>query len=218
MKKSLNIVLIGVLAVASIILALPFTPLRHSFKGVAGDAANKALTSVGVDFSGKIKNARRVSFAHQYQNTDIDLTDYLDMRDNLGVDGNYSNMNLSLSDGTYSATNMLTKDKIKGSAVGGGFAPGSLGKSGSNNSSQAGDFIAISSKLGTSNGTTTPNGSTKQSGNGQNNGTGGGTHPGVDPTPIPDPGPVTLPIGDGTYLMLFMLGIFGVYKSRKLIF
>ena len=86
-----------------------------------------------------------------------------------------------------------------------------------------GGFVAVSTKLGN----TTISGSseqttqataktttTKQSANGDNNGSGGATHPGEDPTFGATP---SLPIGNGTYFLLALVGFFGIWKAKKVL-
>ena len=208
MKKGINIVILGVLTVISVILALPFTPLRNSFQGVASNAANQALTSMGIDLNGKFKNARLIARTHQYDLVDFALV-------NAGSKGRkfsenaYSGMNRQFADGTYSAFN-LNKDK---SPAGGGsgdlaFASGGKGsKSGSG--AQMGGYVSINTKLNSTHANS--GGTTKQNANTDNNGTGGGTHPGVDPNPLG-----SLPIGDGLSLLLVLIA--GYAGIKKLFF
>jgi len=154
MKKGINIVVLGVLTVVSVILALPFTPLRNSFKGVATNAADKALTSMGVDFNGKIKNARMIAGSHQYEGVY-----YYTIAENLGKNQSSNGMLADLGQlNTSKNGNRVVSASIRG-------------------------FVSISSNVKTSNSSSGTGTITKQSGNAQNDGTGGGTHPGVDPTP-----------------------------------
>ncbi len=216
MKKSLNIVLIGVLAIASIILALPFTPLRNSFKGVTSNLTDQAMTAMGVDLNGKIKNARLVSKAHQYEVSDNDLAVNVDSKGRVIKSSTYSNNFSGISDGSmYSASEMIMNNKNSegnsGAGAGLGLGIGGSKQSSTGSSQGIGGFVAVSAKLGTTATTTTPNGgTTKQGANGDNNGTGGGTHPGVDP-----PGFPSLPIGNGTSSMLIFALAFGIWKMRK---
>jgi len=209
MKKGINIVILGVLTVASVILALPFTPLRNSFQGVATNAANQALTSMGVDLNVKFKTARLIARTHQYDIVDFTL-------ENAGSSGRkfsesaYSGMNRSFSDGTYSAFN-VNKD---GTHAGGGSADLAIASAGkgskSGSGSQGGGFVSINTKLNSTH--TNTGGTTKQNANTDNNGTGGGTHPGVDPlNPLG-----SLPVGDGIYLLLLLIA--GYSGIKKLFF
>ena len=210
MKKSINIVLIGVLTVASIILALPFTPLRNSFKGVTSTAADKALSSLGVDLNGKIKNARQISAAHQYEATNMLIVDNKGRVINSGTYG----INSGVIYDNYNMGSFSTNRNSGNSSVGGlaNFGAGSSRNSANAANQGIGGFVAITTKLGTTNQTTNQAGTTttKQSANGDNNGTGGGTHPGVDPTPPP-----SLPLGNETSILLVFLGLFGIWKAKS---
>ena len=213
MKKNINIVLIGVLTVASIILALPFTPLRNSFKGVTSNAADKALSSFGVDLKGKISNARKISSAQQYEVNNLNLGLIVDNKGKVVKSDGYVNSGIS-QDG-YNMNYLSTNDKsVSSNGTNSGFS--SSTKNTSNSSQKVGGFVSISTKLDNSTNTSNPTGGgTKQSDNGQNNGTGGGTHPGVDP-PGFGPSP-SLPLGNGTAIMLLLAFVFGTWKARKLI-
>jgi len=210
MKKSINIVLIGVLTVASIILALPFTPLRNSFKGVTSSAADKALSSMGVDLKGKILNARQISAAHQYEASNMNLGLIVDSKGKVVKSDNYVSTGFP-QDG-YNLNNLNSNGK-SGNTNGINSTFSGSGRSSSKSSQSVGGFVSISTKLGNTT-TSTLGGSTKQSGNAQNNGTGGGTHPGVDPTPTPDPLP-SLPIGNGTVFLISLAILFGTWKVKR---
>lgn len=206
MKKGVNIVILGVLTVASIILALPFTPMRNSFKGVTANAADKVILKMGVDLDKKIKNARFIAKSHQYNVIDFNIVD-METRSKTNTDPSYSGMNGMLNDGTYGALTLTKEGKVSG--IGGGG--GALAFGGSRNTTNGGgggDFVAISSKLTSADGTPVSN-PTKQNGNSQNNGTGGGTHPGVDPVDIPP----TLPVGNGVIYLLFLALGYTLYKN-----
>ena len=202
MKKGINIVVLGVLTVASVILALPFTPLRNSFKGVATNAADKALTSIGVDLNGKIRNARLIAKSHVYESYNFI---------EVGANGkksmqmeSYSGLKGLQSDGLYNlSANKEATQNNSGINADLSIASGSARK----NVTQMGGFVSVSTKLTSENASNTIGGSTKQSGNADNNGSGGGTHPGVDPTPPP-----SLPLGNG-FLCLFSLAL--VYVGFK---
>ena len=210
MKKSINIVLIGVLTVASIILALPFTPLRNSFKGVTSSAADKALNNMGVDLKGKILNARKISAAHQYETSNMNLGLIVDSKGKVVKSDNYISTGFP-QDG-YNLNNLNSNGK-SGITNGINSSFSGSGRSSSKSSQSVGGFVSISTKLGNTT-TSTLGGSTKQSGNAQNNGTGGGTHPGVDPTPTPDPVP-SLPIGNGTVFLISLAILFGTWKVKR---
>ena len=207
MKKGINIVVLGVLTVVSVILALPFTPLRNSFKGVATNAADKALTSMGVDFNGKIKNARMIAGSHQYEGVYYDLSENLSAKAKLHS-ADYSALKGVQSDeGYYTIAENLGKNQSSN---------GMLADLGQLNTSKNGNrvvsasirgFVSISSNVKTSNSSSGTGTITKQSGNAQNDGSGGGTHPGVDPTP-----PLgSLALGNGfVCLFAFALGYVGL--------
>ena len=202
MKKGINIVVLGVLTVASVILALPFTPLRNSFKGVTTSAADKALNKMGVDFNAKIHNARLIAQSHDYQsyNFVVDAGNgkkYLRQESYSGLKGLQSDGSINLSD--------KKEAPQQNSALSGDLALSSVNAR--NKVTQMGGFVSVSTKLNSENPSSSIGASTKQSGNAQNNGTGGGTHPGVDPTPLP-----SLPLGNG-FLCLFSLAL--VYVGFK---
>ncbi len=208
MKKGINIVILGVLTVASVILALPFTPLRNSFSGVTTKAANQALTSIGVDLNGKFKNARLIARTHQYDLVDFALVN-AEGKGRKFSESTYSGMNRRFADGTYSAMN---QEQNAGHAGGtsGDLAIASGGKGSKSGSGvQMGGYVSINTKLNSTHTNTV--GTTKQNANTDNNGTGGGTHPGVDPNPLG-----SLPIGDGISLLLVLIA--GYAGIKKLFF
>lgn len=215
MKKNINFVLIGVLTIASIILALPFTPLRNSFQGISGDAVNKAFASIGVDWNGKIQNARKVSYSYQNEAIGLSLIT-IDTRTKM------IKLKKSGSSGGGSdeyAVNIANNGSDVRSAVGltGSFATSGIISSTSEDkqSITGGGAISFSTKTGSDGKTTlTQNGTTSlQSTNGDHNGTGGGTHPGEDPNTPPPP---CLPLGSGTGILLSLVGAFGIWKVRKI--
>jgi len=214
MKKSINIVLIGVLTVASLILALPFTPLRNSFKGVTSNAADKALSSLGVDLNGKIKNARQISADHQYELSNMLIVDNKGRVIKSGSNGINSGVMLD----NYNLGNFASNGNTGNLSVGGlnNFSGGSSRNSANATNQGIGGFVAISTKLGTTNQTSNQTGttSTRQSANGDNNGTGGGTSPGLDP-PSGGGGAPSLPIGNGTTVLLVFIGLFGIWKAKS---
>ena len=200
MKKNLNIVILGVLTVASIILAIPFTPLRNSFKGIATKATDAAINSIAVDFNGKIKNARLIAKLHQYDIVDFSIADFTNTKRKMNGRG-LNSSNVFVADSRYSAANFSQIYASANTASGQSEGIIPIGQKVSENVNQNADFVGISSKLSTENGTTAPAGGTiKQNANADNNGTGGGTHPGVDPTPP------SLPLGSG-FICLFSFAI-----------
>jgi len=218
MKKSINIVLIGVLTVASIILALPFTPLRNSFKGVTSTAADKVLTSLGVDLNGKIKNARQISADHQYEASNMLI---VDNKGRVIKSGSYG-INSGVIYDNYNMGNFAMNGNTGNASVAGlnsNFGSGGSNRNSANAANQGiGGFVAISTKLGATNQTANQTGTatTKQSANGDNNGSGGGTHPGVDPVGGGG-GTPSLPLGNGTSVLLVFIGIFGIWKVKSVL-
>ena len=193
MRKSVNIIVLGVLTVVSVILALPFTPLRNSFKGVTTNAADKALTSMGVDLNGKIRNARLIARSHEYESY------------NFIIDG--SNGKKHVRQNFYSGTTDLQADGLYVLSTENdnrqnfsGMNPSLLSSSvrKKNISSKMNELATVTTNP---NSQASNNGSKRQNANSDNNGSGGGTHPGVDPMPLP-----SLPLGNG-FLAFFSLAI-----------
>ena len=219
MKKNINIVLIGVLTISSIILALPFTPLRNSFQGITGDAVNKVFASIGVDWRGKIVNARKLSYSYQSEASELSLI-------SIETKSKASKLRKGGSAGGPSEDYMVSfgdNGNDVRSAVGltGSFATsGIISSTSEDQQSIVGGAVSFSTKAGSASNTTlTQSGSTSlQSSNGDNNGTGGGTHPGVDPDTPPTPcvPPPSLPMGNGTSILLSLVGIFSIIKARKI--
>ncbi len=204
MKKGINIVVLGVLTVVSVILALPFTPLRNSFKGVATNAADKALTSLGVDLNGKIRNARMIAKSHEYEAYNFNI-DGVNAKGKYSRSASYAGLNGLHADGSYNLS-----DEKEEAHINSGM-PGDLSMasgSGRNKASQMGGFVPVSSKLTLENASSSTGGSTKQNANTDNNGSGGATHPGVDPSgSLP-----SLPLNNG---FLCLLSFALVYVSLK---
>lgn len=193
MKKGINIIVLGVLTVVSVILALPFTPLRNSFKGVTTNAADRALTSMGVDMNRKIRNARLIARSHEYESY------------NFIIDG--SNGKKYVRQNFYSGTTDLQANGLyvlstendnrqNFSGMNPSLLSGSVRKK--NISSKMNELATVTTNP---NSQTSNNGSKRQNANSDNNGSGGGTHPGVDPMPLP-----SLPLGNG-FLAFFSLAL-----------
>ena len=216
MKKNINIVLIGVLTVASIILALPFTPLRNSFKGVTSNAADKALTSLGVDLKGKIINARQISAAHQYETSNMNLGLIVDSKGRVVKSNNYRYTNLSQD--SYNPNNFT--EILKSGNING--IKSSFGGSGSkilNSSQSVKDIVLIPTKLGATTVQTSQTGMTTKESTSQTDGTGGGVRQGVHGGPTPEEGtggiPPSLPIGNGTLFLLSLAILYGTWKIKS---
>ncbi|GEM_PF-3278109 len=215
MKKRINILLIGVLTVASIILALPFTPLRNSFKGVTSNAADKALTSLGVDLKGKIKNARQISNAHQYEASNMDFGLIVDSKGRIVKSVNFASV--SFSPNAYNP-NILNSTEKSGNTSGLNPVYSTSEKTSTNSTQSFGGFVPIQSKSG---GLTT-NSSTLAAGEQSiNAGTSAGVRQGGHSTPPPPgegggtPPPPSLPIGNGSGFLFLLAIVFGTWKTRK---
>jgi len=217
MKKSTTIILLCVLTVASLLLALPFTPLRISFKSTAGNYINDAIKGLGVDFNGKIKKARLIAKAHQLEGIGLDISTVNDGNHRISAEGSYSGMNQNGSLQISGAYGNKNQNQPEGNYAGGvaGFGLTSSGKSSGNSSTQSGGFVSISSNLASANGTTSRQGVTKQSYSPEK----GGTHPGVDPTGNgPSPSPMgTLPIGNGNLILFFFALVLASIKAKRII-
>ena len=194
MKKGINIVVLGVLTVVSVILALPFTPMRNSFKGVTTNVADKALTSMGVDLNDKIRNARLIAKSHAYESYNF-INDGTSGNKNMRQE-TYSGFNSLQSDGKY-----YKEANQQNVGIPGDLSTASV--SDRKNVTQVDGFVSVSTKMTSENSTSSNGGSTKQSGKAYNNGSEGG----VDPTPLP-----SLPLGNG-FVFLFSLAL--VYVSFK---
>lgn len=209
MKK---IILFCVLTVASLLLALPFTPLRSSFKSTAGKYADEAIKGLGVDFKGQIRNARFIARAHQYEVTGLDISPVNNGNHSVSSGGSYSGMNRNGSGGISGNYKYENQHEGNSGGIGGGTGITSSGKSSSSSSEvQGGGFASMSSNITSANGSTTRQGTTKQSYSpGQ-----GGTHPGLDPTGSQPLG--TLPIGNGTNPLLAFAIILTCIKAKRII-
>jgi len=212
MKKSINIVLIGVLTVVSILLALPFTPLRNSFKGVTGNVADKALTSLGVDFKGKLKNARQISSAHQYEAANMNLGLTVDSKGRI-ISYDVNNVSGISLDG-YNTNNLSVNEKSGNTAIGLNSTYSGSGRNTANSPKGIGGFVAIQTKAGSVS-TTTLAGGVKQSeiaGSVRQAGHGGPAPEEQGGTPPPPP---SLPIGNGTSFLLMLAVAFATWKVRR---
>ena len=218
MEKSTKIIMISVLTVASVIIALPFTPIRRSFKGITTNLTKEVITGLGVDLNGKIRNARMISKARQYEVIGLDLTNQASGKNRSFQNGTYGDIKGNFTGGGLSRTN-ITKGQHQGTAGGGGVL--SSASSGSpdaaNGSTGPTGIIASSSTTLKATGSTPrqkAGGSTYSPGN-------GATHPGLDPTGTDqsNSNPIgTLPVGDGT-ISLFILALgYCLFRVRSLAF
>ena len=213
MKKSINIVLIGVLTVVSILLALPFTPLRNSFKGVTGNVADKALTSMGVDFKGKLKNARQISSAHQYEAANMNLGLTVDSKSRI-ISYDVNNVSGISLDG-YNTNNLSVNEKSGNTAIGLNSTYSGSGRNTANSPKGIGGFVAIQTKAGSVSTTNTVSGGVKQSETAGSVRQAG--HGGPPPEELGGGGtpPPSLPIGNGTGFLLMLAVAFATWKVRR---
>lgn len=217
MKKSLNLVLIGILTVASLLLALPFTPLRTSFSATTLNYVDNTLMKMGVDFKGKIKNSGLSVKARQYKATGYDFIGSETFRTRTAVTTtNSDSYNTNpIGSPTYNvskASKTETTASANGVGVGGfGLTTSSSGKKQKNNTPGIKDIginpitnsLAINTVTG---GSTAPRQKATNYSPSKV-----GTHPGLDPIG-------TLPVGDGLSIMLFMAICVTGYKYRRLSF
>jgi hypothetical protein len=209
MKKGMIIIVIGVLTVISLILALPFTPLRNSFNSVATNYVGITFAKIGIDFNGSLKNARTLTQSSQYNGFGINFNDKLSKKRNFRISGDYSAMNED-NQGSFYGLADFDRSKNKAGGIGDGLQFSALSgrseTSVSNISAKPLSFKSTSGNLSTGDQTTT-----KQSAGGQTyTQDSGGTHPGLDPIG-------NLPIGDGIGILLILSLVFGFIKDRKLI-
>lgn len=208
MNKSINIILIGVLTVASLLLALPFTPLRNSFSGITSQYIDNAVAKMGVDFSGQIKNARLVTKARSYQVAGLEANGQI-LKKRINSASDYSGLNANGNTVNYSFNANTDRNSTTKNATGGGsiasFSTSSNKKSKNKTGLKPIEFISTSTGL-----TTKGKPTTLQAGKTYAEDE-GGTHPGLDPL---DP-PPSLPIGDGLNSLLIFAAIFAAFKIKN---
>lgn len=206
MTKGVKLILFGVLTVASLTLALPFTPLRKSFSGITSKKINTAFNKMGVDFNEPIKNARFITKARSYKIAGLNVNVIKNLKRTTNPESVYSKSNSLKNSGIYSIDknndentstegtanipSFLTtpNDKIKNKTglKSKGLTPGPIDLTkGTLAKPQAGKLYSANQ--------------------------GGGATPGVDPT-IPPP---SLPIGDGMYALLIFAAIFATLKIKN---
>lgn len=207
MKKSLNLVLIGVLTIASLLLTLPFTPLRNSFSGITSKYIDNTVAKMGVDFNGQIKNARLVTKSRSYKIAGINTDVTTNSKKTTNSGSAYSESNPLKNSGNYSIDANNESNTSKGGATGAiiSFAATSDKNSKNKTGIKTNGFTSISSDL-TLKGTITKPQTGKPYAVNE-----GGTHPGVDPT---DP-PPSLPVGDGLNSLLIFAAIFAAFKIKN---
>jgi hypothetical protein len=207
MKKSLFPITIFVLAIVSIILALPFTPLRNFSQSIVNDYVDRTLTEMGVDINGKIKNTRLITELSQYEAFGFNIPANFNNKKKVDLTGNYIVSNENNSENPYlELRNLKTSES---NVMGVGSEYGSLiSKSGINSKTNVQNIgFRSTSTSSTSQNAGTIIANSKSYDEGQ-----GGTHPGLDP----DVQLGNLPIGDGNLLMLTFCLFFVFYKLRKI--
>jgi len=208
MSKSINLILIGVLTIASLLLALPFTPLRNSFSGITSKYMDNAVAKMGVDFSGQIKNARLVTKSRAYQVAGLEANEQR-IKKRINSASDYNGLNPNGNAVNYSFNSNTDRNSTTKSASGGGGIASISTSSNKKSNDKTGlkpiEFISTSTDL-----TTKGKPTTLQAGKtyAENE---GGTHPGLDPL---DP-PPSLPVGDGLNSLLILAAIFAAFKIKN---
>jgi hypothetical protein len=207
MKKSINLMLIGVLLVASLLLALPFTPLRKSFNGITSKYIDNAVTKMGVDFSEQLKNARTITKSRSYPVSGLEVGNGLASKASTNSNADFSGMNSAANSGNYSIVANDNKNSNNSGIAGGigGFSANMNNKNKKTNGVKAISFGSPSGDLSL-NGTTTSPKSAGAYAEGE-----GGTHPGLDPNNPPP----SLPIGEGANILLVLAALFGIWKIKN---
>lgn len=205
MKKSLNLVLIGVLTIASLLLTLPFTPLRNSFSGITSKYIDNTVAKMGVDFNGQIKNARLVTKARSYQIAGLNATGTTNLKRATKSGSAYSDSNPLINSGNYTIGTNNESNTSKGSATGAiaSFSGTSDKNSKNKTVTKTNGFTSISTDLILKGTVTKPQTGKPYAANE------GGTHPGVDPAPP------SLPVGDGLNSLLILAAIFAAFKIKN---
>lgn len=210
MKNNIILIVMGVLTIASLLLALPLAPLRNSFPEKISNSFNEASMTVGIDLSGKFMNGRQIVKSRQLESFSIDVNTLASKKNTI----QNSNFDMLNSNDTYVYSGYLQKQNTNSKSTGNEGSGISFSKSskGAKNSSGIQKISLISTSENKTNnslavGTKTLQAATKQTyADGQ-----GGTHPGLDPeTPIP-----SLPLGDGTAALLIFSLFFGFWKIKK---
>lgn len=212
MKNKKDIyVIIGVLAVASVLLALPFAPLRKSFDGVVANT-NLNGTTLGLVMAQNLKSARTIATVAESEFNGLPLNERNRSARKLAygisagqtniVEGeNYSN---SLQNNTGNAS--IGSDA---SLVARSGAKASASQDMSSASMPGLKKVSTNAQGTTTSGTNTPSRQT-----GTTSTTDGGAHPGLDPQAQLG----SLPLGDGSYILLVLVTIFTVFKGKRLFF
>lgn len=208
MNKSTNMILIGVLTIASLLLALPFTPLRNSFSGITSKYIDNTVSKMGVDFSGQIKNARLVTKSRSYKVAGLDVNGQITKK-RINPTTDYNGVNAIGNSANYSFNANTDKNSTsKNANIGGGLS--AISASSDKNSKDKTKLKAIGFNSTSIDLTLKDKPTTLQAGKtyAENQ---GGTHPGLDPL---DP-PPSLPIGDGLNSLLVLAAIFAALKIKN---
>lgn len=199
----------GVLTVASLLLVLPFTPLRNSFPEKISNSFNDASASVGFNMSGKLKNGRQIVRSRQLESFSFDVNTFSGKKNSV----RNSNFDM-LNNNAYAYSGYLKKETGDSKSRGNEGSGISFSKrsNGSQNSSGVQKVSLTPTPVNKTNNTSTVGTKTLQGATKQTYDTGlGGTHPGLDPeAPIP-----SLPMGDGTAALLIFGMVFGILKIKK---
>lgn len=211
MKNKKDIyVIIGVFAVTSVLLALPLAPLRKSFDGVV---ANTSLngTTLGLVMAQSMKSAHTIATVAESEFNGVP-----------NVESNRSVRKLAY--GTSGPTtvaeggnfNHSLQSNASNASIGGDASlvarSGAKAKASQDMSSASMPGlkkVSTNAQSTSTSGTVTPN---RQAG--ATSTTDGGAHPGLDPQAQLG----SLPLGDGSSVLLVLVVVFTVFKGRRLFF
>lgn len=212
MKRNMNTyVILGVFTVLSILLALPFTPLRVSFENITSNYVDMAAGSIGVDYKSQLKIARAIAQAPQYDGSNFELG-ASPIRRKVVRMGDYTSYRESGGQDYMSVYQGNVNLQKKGGSMGAGGALYANAARRENASGTPGTINGIKSvKTNLQETPNTPTKSTKQTANSSSDNLSGGTHPGYDPQNQLG----SLPVGDGSFILISLALIFGVFKMRK---
>ena len=211
MKNKKDIyVIIGVFAVTSVLLALPLAPLRKSFDGVVANT-NLNGTTLGMLVSQSMKSARNIATVAESEFNGVP-----------NVESNRSARKLAY--GTSEPSTVVAgrnyshslQDNAGNTSIGGDASlvarSGAKAKASQDVSSASVPGlkkVSTNAQSTSTSGTITPS---RQAGTSSS--TDGGAHPGLDPQAQLG----SLPLGDGSYILLVLVAIFTVFKGRRLFF
>jgi len=214
MKKRNSFILFGVFTVASIILSIPFTPLRVSTKGDTGNLIEKTLASSGVDLYSKFKTARSIAKVQQYELTGLDIP--MNERSKKGVteSGEYTNKKGNQADENYLPGSLTETQRKSNPALDDQMVfSGSIKGLANNSGSPSGKLLVSSSNSTSPQGSSNPQKTTKQNySSGQ-----GGTHPGLDPNSSDGDPLGNLPVGDGWLFLLILCAGYAGWRKKLVV-